>query len=79
MGVALGDGVILVIVNLDPIHAQESVVHWDMASLGVDSEKFAVTDLIDGATFTWSRETFVRLDPTAAQGKVAHIAQVNFK
>ena len=74
-----GSDLILVIVNLDPIHAQESVVHWDMASLGVDSEKFAVTDLIDGATFTWSRETFVRLDPTAAQGKVAHIAQVNFK
>lgn len=74
-----GSDLILVIVNLDPTHAQETVVHWDMTSLGVDSEKFAVTDLIDGTTFTWSRETFVRLDPTGPRGKVAHIAQVNFR
>lgn len=74
-----GSDLILVIVNLDPTHAQESVVHWDMTSLGIESEKFTVTDLIDGATFTWSRDTFVRLDPTGPRGKVAHIAQVNFR
>ena len=74
-----GSNLILVIVNLDPSHAQETVVHWDMTSLGIESEKFAVTDLIDGETFTWSRDTFVRLDPTGPRGKVAHIAQVNFQ
>ena len=74
-----GPDLILVVVNLDPAHAQESVVHWDMTSLGIESEKFTVTDLIDGETFTWSRETFVRLDPTDPRGKVAHIAQVNFR
>jgi starch synthase (maltosyl-transferring) len=69
---------ILVVVNLDPTNPQETVVHWDMNALGIDSEKFAITDLIDGASYEWSRDTYIRLDPTGSRGKVAHIAHVNF-
>ncbi|MBI3430533.1 MAG: alpha-1,4-glucan--maltose-1-phosphate maltosyltransferase [Actinobacteria bacterium] len=74
-----GADLILVIVNLDPTYPQETVVHWDMNALGIDSERFAVTDLIDGTTFEWTRHTFVRLDPSGSRGKVAHIAQVNLR
>lgn len=72
-----GSDLILVVVNLDPANPQETVVHWDMNALGVESEKFAVTDLTDEASFEWSRDTFIRLDPTGSRGKVAHIACVN--
>ena len=49
-----------------------------MKDLGLVSsdENFAVTDLIDGASYQWSPHTYVRLDPTRLSGKVVHIAQV---
>ena len=73
-----GDNLILVVVNLDPNFAQETVVHWDINELGVKSgvDNFQVTDLIDGATYQWAPHTYVRLDPTRLSGKVVHIAQV---
>ena len=71
-----GDDVILVVVNLDPTFAQETTVHWDMASLGLASDSFKVRDLLDGSSFDWSPHTFVRLDPARPSGKVAHICQV---
>jgi len=73
-----GSDLILVVVNLDPTKPQETVVHWDMNALGINSEKFAITDLIDGASYEWSRDTYIRLDPTGSRGRVAHIAHVNF-
>ncbi|MDP1720019.1 MAG: alpha-1,4-glucan--maltose-1-phosphate maltosyltransferase [Candidatus Nanopelagicaceae bacterium] len=72
-----GADLILVVVNLDPINPQETVVHWDMNALGIDSENFTATDLTDRASFEWSRDTYIRLDPTGSRGKVAHIAHVN--
>ena len=72
-----GSDLILVVVNLDSTNPQETMVHWDMNALGVESEKFAVTDLTDGTSFEWSRDTFIRLDPTGPRGKVAHIAHVD--
>ena len=71
-----GDNLILVVINLDPTFAQETVVHWNMAELGLQIDNFAVTDLIDGAKYDWSAHTYVRLDPTRLSGKVVHIAQV---
>ena len=71
-----GDNLILVVINLDPTFAQETVVHWNMAELGLQTDNFAVTDLIDGAKYDWSAHTYVRLDPTRLSGKVVHIAQV---
>ena len=71
-----GDDLILVVVNLDPTFAQETTVHWDMASLGLPSDSFKVRDLLDGASYEWSPHSFVRLDPARPSGKVAHICQV---
>ncbi|MCX6430849.1 MAG: alpha-1,4-glucan--maltose-1-phosphate maltosyltransferase [Actinobacteria bacterium] len=71
-----GSDLILVVVNLDPTYAQEGFVNWDIGSLGLTSEKFSVTDLLDGSTYDWSRDTFIRLDPSRPHGKVAHIAHV---
>jgi len=46
-----GDNLILVVVNLDGYHAQETTIRWDMWALGFDqsSDKvnFEVTDLLD--------------------------------
>ena len=71
-----GSDLILVVVNLDPTYAQEGFVHWDLSALGLDDENFSVTDLLDGTHFQWSRDTFIRLDPSRPHGKVAHIGHV---
>ncbi|MBC7463588.1 MAG: alpha-1,4-glucan--maltose-1-phosphate maltosyltransferase [Actinobacteria bacterium] len=71
-----GADLILVIVNLDPTFAQETTVHWDLSALGISSERFRVKDLLDNSEFEWSRDTYIRLDPSQHSGKVAHIARV---
>ncbi len=71
-----GADLILVVVNLDPTYAQEGFVNWDLAAIGLDDESFLVTDLLDGSSFQWSRNTFIRLDPSRPHGKVAHVVQV---
>ena len=71
-----GKNLILVVVNLDPSFAQGTIVHWDMKALGLESESFAVKDLLDGKSFDWTEHQFVQLDPTRPVGKVAHICQV---
>jgi starch synthase (maltosyl-transferring) len=71
-----GDNLILVVVNLDGVRAQETTIHWDMWHLGFDKEKFAVTDLLDGKNYDWTPHTYVKLDPARPLGKVAHICRV---
>ena len=71
-----GENLILVVVNLDGVHAHETTVTWDMWALGITGDSFGVTDLLDGKKYTWSQKTFVRLDPTRPSGKVAHICRV---
>jgi starch synthase (maltosyl-transferring) len=71
-----GDNLILVVVNLDGFHAHETTVHWDMWALGLDQDSFEVVDLLDNTSYSWSQQTFVRLDPARPHGKVAHIARV---
>jgi starch synthase (maltosyl-transferring) len=71
-----GDDLILVVVNLDPTYSQETTVHWDMKALGIATHSFEVKDLLDSQSFTWSPDTFIRLDPARPTGKVAHICQV---
>jgi starch synthase (maltosyl-transferring) len=71
-----GDNLLLIVVNLDPSFAQETTVYWDLAVLGLTAESFGVTDLMDGKSYQWARETYIRLDPTRLSGKVIHIAKV---
>ena len=79
-----GKNLILVVVNLDGLHARETMVHWDLWALGLDElglspDSFQVTDLLDGSNYAWSKDTFVRLDPARPNGRVAHIALVKTK
>jgi starch synthase (maltosyl-transferring) len=71
-----GDNLILIVVNLDPFKAIETMVHWNLSALGLSDKGFEVTDLLDQAKYDWSSDTFIRLDPTRPMGRVAHIARV---
>jgi starch synthase (maltosyl-transferring) len=71
-----GANLILIVVNLDPFRAIETMVHWNLSALGLSDKGFEVTDLLDQAKYSWSRDTFIRLDPTRPMGRVAHIARV---
>ena len=71
-----GDNLVLVVVNLDAFNAQETVIHWDMWALGIDKESFEVLDLLDKKSYSWSPNTYVKLDPARPIGRVAHICRV---
>jgi len=60
-----GDDVILCAVNLDPHGVQESGVHLDLGTLGLDpgSELTVHDQLGSGARYRWSEHNYVRLDP----------------
>jgi len=58
------DDVVIVVVNVDPHAARETVVHLDMAALGLpEHESFVVHDEITGADWNWAAHNYVRLDP----------------
>ncbi len=71
-----GENLVLVVVNLDGFHAQETTIHWDLWALGVSKESFDVLDLLDNKSYHWGKETYVKLDPARPIGKVAHICRV---
>ncbi|CAB0644314.1 alpha-1,4-glucan--maltose-1-phosphate maltosyltransferase [Corynebacterium diphtheriae] len=65
---------IVVVVNLDPDHAQQATLELDMEALGRDTtESFEVSDLVSGQQFHWGQRNFIRLDPCA---NVAHIVAI---
>jgi starch synthase (maltosyl-transferring) len=72
-----GQNLILVAVNLDPSRVQETMIHWNMFALGINSDAFAGKDLLTGEAMQWSEHTFVRLDPARPHGRVAHIVKVD--
>ena len=63
---------LLVVVNLDPLHAQESMVHVPLDLLGLASDApYAVEDLLTGARYVWrGSRNYVRLDPRERVGHV---------
>jgi starch synthase (maltosyl-transferring) len=67
--------IILVVVNLDPYHAQAGWVDLSLNVLGLDSqESFQVHDLLTEARYPWQGpRNFVQLDP---QSVPAHIFRV---
>jgi starch synthase (maltosyl-transferring) len=55
---------VIVVLNLDPHAARETVVRLDMPHLGMDwHESFVVHDEITDATWRWGEYNYVRLDP----------------
>ncbi|MFP5353440.1 MAG: alpha-1,4-glucan--maltose-1-phosphate maltosyltransferase [Actinomycetota bacterium] len=72
---APGHDSILVVVNLNPYHWEEGMVHLDNESLGLDAgQTFEVHDLLTDTTYMWSTSpNYVRLDPLF---EPAHVFQV---
>ncbi|HVF20007.1 MAG TPA: alpha-1,4-glucan--maltose-1-phosphate maltosyltransferase [Mycobacteriales bacterium] len=60
-----GDDVVLCVVNTDPHHARETIVHLDMPELGLEpQESFEVRDEIADTWYVWhGADNYVRLDP----------------
>jgi starch synthase (maltosyl-transferring) len=72
----LGDDVVLVVCNLDPHDAHETMVHLWLPALGLDWEvgPFEVHDELTGESWTWhGPSNFVRLDPAAEVAHVLHV------
>ncbi len=68
------DDTVIVVVNVDPHGARETMVHLTMPALGFDwHDGFAVVDEISGEEWTWWEHSYVRLDPYV---QPAHILSV---
>jgi starch synthase (maltosyl-transferring) len=67
-----GDDVVIVVVNLDPHHAQAGWLELPLAELGLpESGSFQVHDLLSDARFFWSGpRNYVQLDPRDQPGHV---------
>ncbi|WP_137725163.1 alpha-1,4-glucan--maltose-1-phosphate maltosyltransferase [Prescottella subtropica] len=65
-----GDAV-LIVVNLDPSHAQQGHISIDMPAIGRDwHDRMTVHDTVSGEHYEWGQRNFVRLEPWRA---CAHI------
>jgi starch synthase (maltosyl-transferring) len=59
-----GDDLVIVVVNLDPHAARETMVHLDLPALGLDwHDSLAVHDEVSGQDWHWGQHNYVRLDP----------------
>jgi starch synthase (maltosyl-transferring) len=66
---------LLIAVNLDPTSAHYCTVSVPPEILGVrPGQAYRVTDLLTGATYTWTDHNYVRLDP---EHQPAHILRVD--
>jgi starch synthase (maltosyl-transferring) len=69
-----GEDRVIVVVNLDPHATRETMVHLDLAALGLSPDAgFTVHDELTGAEWGWGEHDYVRLDP---QHEPAHILTV---
>ena len=67
---------IIVVVNVDPHSARETMVHLDTRVWGVTpGEPFEVEDLLSGARWTWSDHDFVRLDAFTEPVHILHVKE----
>jgi starch synthase (maltosyl-transferring) len=71
-----GDEVILVVVNLDPLHVNEATVGIDLGALGLPHDApYTAEDLLTGESWTWQGPAnYVRLDPAE---RVAHVLSLH--
>jgi starch synthase (maltosyl-transferring) len=55
---------VIVVINLDPHAARETMVHLDLPALGLDwHDSLAVHDEVTGQDWHWGQHNYVRLDP----------------
>jgi starch synthase (maltosyl-transferring) len=56
---------VIVVINLDPHATRDTMVHLDLAALGLPpGATFAVHDEISGNDWRWGTDNYVRLDPS---------------
>ncbi len=68
------DDIVIVVVNVDPHGARETMVHLNMPALGFDwHDGFVVQDELTGHEYTWWEHSYVRLDPYT---QPAHVMSV---
>ncbi len=72
-----GDNVLMVVANVNPFEAQETLLHVPLSELGVASpENYRVEDLLSGDVYTWHGEdNLVRLVPGEASAHVFKVVQ----
>ncbi|WP_159056189.1 DUF3459 domain-containing protein, partial [Streptomyces scabiei] len=69
-----GPDAVVVVVNLDPRHAQEATVTLDMPQLGLGAgDDVPVRDELTGESYRWGRTNYVRLEPGRAPAHVLHV------
>jgi starch synthase (maltosyl-transferring) len=70
-----GSNDLLIVVNLDPLRAHDTLVHVPLDELRIAPDHdFGVEDLLTGAHYTWhGSRNYVRLDPAE---QVAHVLRV---
>lgn len=65
---------IIVVANVDPHSARQTMVHLDTTVWGVPrGADYEVEDLITGAVWTWNQDAFVRLDAFAEPVHILHV------
>lgn len=71
-GATPADKDILVVVNTDPHHAQETMVHVPLHDMGIGEDRsYDVEDLLTGERYTWQGvRNYVKLDPAVEPGHV---------
>jgi starch synthase (maltosyl-transferring) len=77
-GIAASTGEILVAVNTDPRHVQETMVHVPIHEMQIDDyEPYTVHDLLTDARYTWRGvRNYVRLDPADQPGHVLLVERI---
>jgi starch synthase (maltosyl-transferring) len=70
-----GENTVLIVVNLDPYHAQSGWVELDLEALGLDAQApYQMHELLTGARYLWSGpRNYISLDPARAP---AHLFRV---
>ncbi|MDN3494505.1 DUF3416 domain-containing protein [Planococcus sp. APC 4015] len=67
---------VIVIVNVDPHSARETMVHLDTRVWGVaPGDAYDVEDLVTGDRWTWSDHNFVRLDAFTRPVHILHVKE----
>ncbi|HEY4284444.1 MAG TPA: alpha-1,4-glucan--maltose-1-phosphate maltosyltransferase [Chthoniobacterales bacterium] len=69
------DNIIVVVVNLDPFHKQNTFVHLPLDQFGLaENESYQMHDLISDVRYTWhGRHNYVELDPELQPAHVFRI------
>lgn len=68
------DDTVIVVANVDPHSVRETTVRLDLAAIGLaDDARFAVDDLVTGATWEWSAANYVRLDAFTRPAHILHV------